>query len=170
MKDFSLTNRNKQSGAILVIALLFLVTITLLTVASMRSSNIGLQMVQNEESHVLAVQGAQALADAIVADPGTTLVTGDAGYTFCTASETGCNRADLAVENSTLTAAITSNIISARVERIGPAFRPPPRVIESSIDKFSSASFEVTTTYDRVDESLGRQQITEGVLVLVPAF
>jgi hypothetical protein len=170
MRDFSLANRNKQSGAILVIALLFLVTITLLTVASMRSSNIGLQMVQNEESQVLAVQGAQALADAIVADPGTTLVTGDAGYTFCTSSETGCDRADLAIENVTLTAAITSNIVSARVERIGPAFRPPPRVIESSLDKFSSASFEVTTTYDRVDESLGRQQITEGVLVLVPAF
>jgi hypothetical protein len=170
MKGFSLANRNKQSGAILVIALLFLVTITLLTVASMRSSNIGLQMVQNEESQVMAVQGAQALADAIVADPGTTRVTGDTGYTLCTSSETGCDRTDLAIENVTLTAAIASNIISARVQRIGPAFRPPPRVIESSIDKFSSASFEVTTTYDRVDESLGRQQITEGVLVLVPAF
>ena len=56
MRDFSLANRNKQSGAILVIALLFLVTITLLTVASMRSSNIGLQMVQNEESQVLHKQ------------------------------------------------------------------------------------------------------------------
>jgi hypothetical protein len=170
MKDFSLANRNKQSGAILVIALLFLVTITLLTVASMRSSNIGLQMVQNEESQVLAVQGAQALADAIISDPGTTPVIGASGYTLCTYSGSGCDRADLAIENVTLTEAIASNIVSARVERMGPAFRPPPRIIESSIDKFSSASFEVTTTYDRVDESLGRQQITEGVLVLVPAF
>jgi hypothetical protein len=56
------------------------------------------------------------------------------------------------------------------VQREGPLLRPPPRSVESSIDKFSSASFEVTTTYDRTDESLGRQQITEGVLVLVPNF
>jgi hypothetical protein len=54
------------------------------------------------------------------------------------------------------------------VERIGLAFRPPSRLVESSIDKFSTASFEVTTTYDRVAEKLGREQITEGVLVLVP--
>jgi len=46
--------------------------------------------------------------------------------------------------------------------------RPPPRAVESSIDKFTAASFQVITTYDRVDEKLGRQQITEGVLVLVP--
>ena len=109
-------------------------------------------------------------ADAIVSDPGTTPVIGNSGYTLCTYSGNDCDRADLAIENETLTAAIASNIVSARVERMGPAFRPPPRILESSIDKFSSASFEVTTTYDRVDESLGRQQITEGVLVLVPAF
>jgi hypothetical protein len=48
--------------------------------------------------------------------------------------------------------------------------RPPPRSVESSIDKFSAAAFEVTTTYDRTDESLGKQAISEGVLVLVPNF
>lgn len=170
MKAFSIANRYRQSGAILVIALLFLVTITLLTIASMRSSSIGLLMVQNEESKVTAVQGAQALADAIVSDPGSTPVIGTSGYTICTYAGNNCDRDDLSVENELLTAAIASNIVSARVERMGPTFRPPPRIIESSIDKFSSASFEVTTIYDRVDESLGRQQITEGVLVLVPAF
>jgi hypothetical protein len=54
------------------------------------------------------------------------------------------------------------------VERVGPIFRPPPRVVESSIDKFTSAGFRVTTTYDRMDEGLGRQQVSQGVLVLVP--
>ena len=56
------------------------------------------------------------------------------------------------------------------MQRWGPLLRPPPRSVESSIDKFSSASFEIITTYDRTDESLGKQQITEGVLVLVPKF
>ena len=79
-------------------------------------------------------------------------------------------RSDLPVTNAVLSSAIAQGHISARVMREGPLFRPPPRTVESSIDKFNSASFEVITTYDRTDEQLGRQQITEGVLVLVPKF
>jgi len=161
-------SRTRQSGAILVIALVFLVALSLLAVGSMGSSNIGLHMAQNEESRVAAEQGAQALADAIVSDTGTTPVIGTSGFTICTSGETGCDRNDLPIANAVLANAIAEGVISARVQRQGPAFRPPPRIVESSIDKFSSASFEVTTTYDRVDEKLGRQQITEGVLVLVP--
>jgi hypothetical protein len=160
----------RQSGAILVITLVFLIAISVLTVTSMQSSNIGLYMAQNEESRITAAQGAQALADAIVADPAATPVVGGAGYTICTPGEANCNRSDLVVTDSVLAAAIANGYITGRVQREGPLLRPPPRSVESSIDKFSSASFEVTTTYDRTDESLGRQQITEGVLVLVPNF
>ena len=162
------SSRQKQSGAILVIALIFLVAITLFTVSSMRSSNIGLRMAQNEEARIAAVQAAQALADAIVANPASTPVVGMSGYTSCTAGQANCDRQDLPVEDSMLAYEVATNHISARVERTGSVFRPPPRVVESSIDKFTSASFRVTTTFDRVDEGLGRQQITEGVLVLVP--
>ena len=81
-----------------------------------------------------------------------------------------CNRTDLPVDNYILSSAVANGYISARVQRDGPLLRPPPRSIESSIDKFTAASFEVTTTYDRTDEQLGRQQITEGVLVLIPNF
>ena len=160
--------RHRESGAILVIALIFLVAISLLAVGSMGSSNIGLHMALNEESRVAADQGAQAMADAIISDTGTTPVVGTTGFSICTPNEAGCDRNDLPVTDAFLQAAIAEGYISARVQRLGPVFRPPPRIVESSIDKFSAASFEVTTTYDRVDESLGRQQITEGVLVLVP--
>ncbi len=162
------TSRHKQGGAILVIALMFLVAMTLLTVSSMRSSNIGLHMAHNEESRIAATQAAQALADAIVANPSSTPVVGKTGYTACTAGQLNCDRVDLPVENPILAAGIAANYISARVQRTGEEFRPPPRIVESSIDKFSSASFTVTTTYDRVEDGLGRQQVTEGVLVLVP--
>ena len=147
---------------------MFLVAITLLTVSSMRSSKIGLHMAQNEESRIAAVQAAQALADAIVANPASTPVVGTTGFIACTAGQYGCNRSDLPVNNAILSAAVDATHLKARVERTGTVFRPPPRIVESSIDKFSSASFRVTTVYDRVDEGLGRQQITEGVLVLIP--
>lgn len=162
------STRQRQQGAILVIALMFLVAITLYTISSMRSSNIGLFMAQNEESQVTAMQAAQALADVIVASPDSTPVVGGTGYTACTANETGCNRNDLPVNDPVLANAVANDYIQARVERTGSIFRPPPRVVETSIDKFTSASFRVTTTYDRVDEGLGREQISEGILVLVP--
>ena len=168
MRTRPLPTKKRQGGAILVVALMFLVAITLYTISSMRSSNIGLFLAQNEESRVSAEQAAQALADAIVANPASTPVVGTTGYTACTAGETGCTRNDLPVTNPVLASAIASDHIQARVERTGSVFRPPPRAVESSIDKFSSASFRVTTTFDRVDEGLGRQQVTEGVLVLVP--
>ena len=168
MNKHKVINPRKQKGAILVIALMFLIAITLLTVSSMRATNIGLYMAQNEESRIAAEQAAQALADAIVANPSATPVYGMQGFTACTTGQTKCDRYDLAIQDPVLSSEIASNHISARVERVGPIFRPPPRVVESSIDKFTSAGFRVTTTYDRVDEGLGRQQISEGVLVLVP--
>jgi hypothetical protein len=168
MRHGQYSSKHKQGGAILVVALMFLVAITLYTISSMRSSNIGLFMAQNEESRVTAEQAAQALADAIVASPASTPVVGTTGYTACTAGESGCNRNDLPVTDPVLAYAVANDYIRARVERTGTIFRPPPRVVETSIDKFSSASFRVVTTYDRVDEGLGREQVTEGVLVLVP--
>ena len=167
MRNYAALQR-RQGGAILVIALMFLVAITLFTISSMRSSNIGLFMAQNDESRIAAEQAAQALADAIVASPASTPVVGEPGYTACTAGETGCNRNDLPVNDPVLASAVANDYIHARVERTGTLFRPPPRVVETSIDKFTSASFRVVTTYDRIDEGLGHEQVTEGVLVLVP--
>ena len=157
-----------QRGAILIIALMFLLTITLLTLSSMRSSKIGLYLAQNEESRIAAEQAAQALADAIVSTPASTPVVGLTGYTACTPGESGCSKNDLPVTNPTLAYAVAANHMRARVGRTGTTFRPPPRVVQTSIDKFSAASFRVTTTYDRIADGLGREQVTEGVLVLVP--
>lgn len=160
--------KQKQQGAILVIALMFLVAITLFTISSMRSSNIGLHMAQNEESRLAAIQAAQALADVIVANPASTPVFGKSGFTACTAGQQGCDRDNLPISDPTIAGEVATYHLSARVERTGGEFQPPPRAVESSIDKFTSASFRVITTFDRIDDGLGRQQITEGVLVLVP--
>ena len=168
MSKRNIASRHQQQGAILVIALMFLVAITLFTVSSMRSSNLGLRMAQNEESRIAAIQAAQALADVIVANPAATPVVGTTGYTACTPGLQGCDRTDLPISDPELTSEVAAYNLSAKVERVGGEFQPPPRAVESSIDKFTSASFRVTTTYDRVDEGLGRQQVTEGVLVLVP--
>jgi hypothetical protein len=168
MDNRVLQGRQRQQGAVLVVALMFLVAITLLTISSMRSSNIGLHMAQNEESRIAAIQSAQALADVIVANPAATPVVGKSGFTACTPGQPNCDRNNLPVSDPMLASDVANYHLSARVERTGGTFQPPPRAVESSIDKFTSASFKVTTTFDRVDEGLGRQAITEGIMVLVP--
>ena len=98
------TFQARQRGSVLVITMLFLIAISMLAVSSMQSSNIGLYMAQNEESRITAAQGAQALADAIVANPAATPVVGGSGFTICTPGETDCDRSDLPITNAILAA------------------------------------------------------------------
>ncbi|HEY5623311.1 MAG TPA: hypothetical protein VIV14_06085 [Gammaproteobacteria bacterium] len=162
-------SHNKQSGAILVIVLVFLGVVTLLSVSSMHGSTTGIHMAQNEEARFIGVQEAQALTEAVVSDPGTTPVIGGAGFSICTAGEPGCDRYGIPLPPY-LTNEVAVGRLSARIERLTPPNKPPPRVVESSIDKFSTASFQVSATYDRTQEGLGRVELAEGIIVLVPNF
>jgi len=161
--------RNPESGAALVTALVFLGVITVLSITSMRESTIGVRMAQNEEARLSGLQDAQALTEAVVSTPAATPVIGGAGFTICTAGESGCNVYGVPLPVTIATEVAAGNL-SARIQRLTPPLKPPPRVLESSIDKFSAASFQVAATYDRADEGLGQLQLVEGMIVLVPNF
>jgi hypothetical protein len=160
--------RGAQAGVTLVTALIFLTVISLLSITSLRSSTVGVRMAQNEESRFAAIQAAQALTEAIVGSPASTPVIGGAGFSNCTIGEVGCDLYTIAAPPGFLADALAAGQISARVERLTPPEKPPPRVLESSLDKFSAASFQIIATFDRTDEGLGRAQLVEGLLVLVP--
>ena len=162
-------SRSSQSGVILVIVLVFLGVITLLSMTLMRGSTTGIYMAQNEEARYAGIQEAQALTEAIVSDPATTPVIGGAGFSNCTVAEPGCDRYVVPLP-AYLDNQVTLGHLSARIERLSPPSKPPPRVIESSIDKFSAASFQIRATYDRSAEGLGRVELNEGIIVLVPNF
>ena len=161
--------RTSQSGAILVIALVFVGVITLLSMSSMRGSTTGIHLAQNEEARFVGIQEAQALTEAIVSDPATTPVIGGAGFSTCTAGEPACDRYGIPLP-AYLQNEVALGHLSARIERLTPPSKPPPRVIESSIDKFSTAAFQITAIYDRSAEGLGRVELAEGIIVLVPNF
>lgn len=158
----------KQQGAVLITALVFLLAVTLLSTSSMRASTIGVRLATNEESRVAAVQTAQGLTEAIIGSPASTPVIGGAGFSNCTNGEGGCERYLVDVPVGYLTQAVDAGYLTARVERLTPPEKPPPRVLASSIDKFSAASFQIAATYDRTEEGLGRARVVEGLLVLVP--
>jgi len=169
MPNASMPTRTAQSGAALITALVFLGVITVLSITSMRQSTIGVRMAQNEEARLVGIQDAQALTEAIVGTPAATPVIGGAGFSICTPSEPACNRYGIPLP-VTLANEVAAGHLSARIQRLTPPLKPPPRVLESSIDKFSAASFQVAATYDRSAEGLGQVQLVEGMIVLVPNF
>jgi PilX N-terminal len=166
--QITMIQRSTQTGATLATALIFLVVISLLSVTSIRSGTMGVRMSQNEEARFAAIQAAQALTEAIVASPASTPVIGGAGFSICTVGEPGCNLYTIVAPVGYVADQVAAGNLSSRVERLTPPEKPPPRVLESSIDKFSAGSFQVIATFDRTDEQLGRAQLVEGLLVLVP--
>lgn len=166
--DRSCRSFKPQRGVTLVTSLVFLVIVSLLAVSSMRGSTLGTSMAQNEEARLESMQVAQALGEAILGSPSSTPVIGGAGFANCTAGETGCDRYLIDLPAGLLQDEVAAGNLSARFERLTPPDRAPPRTIESSMDKFSAASFQIVSTYDRSDEGLGRSRLSQGLLILVP--
>jgi hypothetical protein len=157
-----------ERGATLMTTLIFLAVVSILSVTSMRAGRIGVRMSQNEEARFSALETAQGLTETITGRPALTPVVGVAGFSICTPNVPNCNLNNMVIPPGYLADQIAAGHLSARVERLTPEEKPPPRLTNSSIDKFSAASFEVTATFDRTDESLGRVELSEGVLVLIP--
>lgn len=161
------SNQVSQRGAVLVTALVFLVVLTLLSVTSIRSSTIGVRMALNEEARFASLQAAQAMTEALAAAPDATLVVGGAGFANCTDGESGCDLYTLPVPAGYLSDEVGAGNLSGRVNRLSAPDMPPPRVLESSLDKFSATTFQVSATFDRTEEGLGRARLVEGLLILV---
>ena len=63
---------------------------------------------------------------------------------------------------------IADDKVRVEVERLAPAFRPPPRGIGTSAVLLTAATFRINATYDRVDDGFGQSEIAQGVLIVVP--
>ncbi len=158
--------RNRQQGAALFVSLMLLLVITLVSVAALRTSRLELRMAGNQESRLESFMSAQALVDAIVATPATVPVIGNPGFTLCTAMEAGCDRYTLSFDNGLFAADLAKGSLAAVVTRGEEV--PIPRGLSTSVDKFNGVQYTVRSSFDRSAENLGRTQVVEGMLVLVP--
>lgn len=73
-------SQNTQRGAALATTLFFLVVITLLGLAAMRSGRTDLRLALNEESRITAMQSAQSLLDALLNNAANLPVNAGSGY------------------------------------------------------------------------------------------
>ncbi len=159
----------QQKGAVLVVAMVFLLIITLFAIGSMRGSNLNLLMASNEQARIEAAEKTQALIDNILSIDDNIKVAGSVGYTMC-AVGASCDSATLQVE-STFTTVASGESVNYTVVRKGPELGSVPALNEedvSSASSYKAAVFEVTATYDGSANRQGRSNIAQGVMVIIP--
>jgi len=177
-----MSSNRSQRGAVLFTTLMFLIVVTFIALASIRSGVLELRMSLNDETRVSAFQQAQSLVDWVAATPAATPVVGDEDFKRCTSDV--INNADCDLTEDFVTEAALINAMSvvngdaglnaefsAAVQRTGSENAPCPRGIGSTAVGTGCAPFRVTVVYDCTNcdpqNGGGRVEINEGVLVFV---
>ena len=153
-----------QRGVVLAVGLIILLLLTVLGIAAMRGSIFELQMARNEEARLSAFERAQSVIDAVIARPAN-LKGGEPGEPSCNGNVTGCDHADVTMDDELLEAPhgertqarVTYRYCRGKV----------PRRLNVSEDEFDGAWFSVEGTYDGSEDRLGRSALDQGVLVLM---
>lgn len=159
-----------QQGAVLIVALIFLLLTAMISATVMQTSILEVKMAGNEQLQEEAFQRVQAVANAIAADPDNLVVSGDVGYKICPTGASGCNNNSLAL-SSLVTSVPTGVTLDYHIERLGPLFAPMPfRMSESnagSANAYSAVLFEVSADYDGRSAGLGSSRIAQGLAMRV---
>lgn len=144
---------SKQNGTALLVALSFLVVITLISLTAMRSTTTELRLASNNEERVAAEQMAQSAVDAVMSNPNNFVVTGvegteDTSVALDTSAVSEFAHADISITEGT-----TAN---------------PPRGLGVSAEKFQGTMFHIDGSYNNLDNGRGQAFIGQGIVLLVP--
>jgi len=167
------TFSRRQDGAVLIIALMFLLLIALVAATTSETNTLQLQMAANDQLRVEAQQRVMAILDAILDNDNNTPVIGDIGYKICDQSslEASCDQALISLDSSiTDVPSGTSN--NYFVTRMGPLETGAPVMSESmasSASAFNVARYEVTASFDGEAARLGSSTIVQGITIKIPA-
>lgn len=152
-----------QNGVALLMALMFLVVITLIALSTMRSSTLELKMAGNEQFRTQAVQSAQTAIDKVTRTDNFPVIT--QGFTVCFNKTTNSdgNACDRQVDdlNETLYA---NNQAEIKLMAAG-AFTC--RACQTSANKFNAAQFAMRSDYQN-SATGSRAHINQGMLLMVP--
>ena len=166
----------RQQGMVLIVSLLLLLAMALLAMSVSQTNVLQLQMSGNDQAKMESLQHGLAITDAIIADKGNTAVVGDVGFRLCDVGLTteeaialGCNDDLIVVDSAVLDP--DADDIEYYVERVGPELTSAPFLDEdfaSSAAAFSVARQEIVVSYDRSSSGLGKVEVVQGLLRLIP--
>ena len=156
-----------QRGAALFTALIILVAVTLVSLASLGTSLMELRMSANEEATMQAFEMAQAAIDDVISQGDTNFsVKGGVGDKKCTSNVpnfgTECD-ATAVVLDSPLQASDHFLAIERESTEVC-----PPRALGTSCVKAKAVTFSVSSSYDRTLYGQGRADLEQGYMVVIP--
>lgn len=162
-------------GAVLLLAMVFMLLLAVLAGTSMRSSIVQVRMASNEFFHEEAFQGALAIVDSIESELDNFSVRGTVGHTLCksTDSATYCDSKQTAKIDPRVEGFPEGAEVIFEVERMAPLFLQflPIRQAQQSVSSslaYDSAIFEIHTKVDGSGRGLGVAEAVRGVALLVP--
>jgi hypothetical protein len=174
------TSRRKSplhsgSGAVLLIALIFMLLLSVIAATVMQSAILQLRMAGNDQFMEEALHRAQAIAAELSLNAGNFLLTGEVGDANCPQGrqDAGCDQSQLQVPASV--PALDAYALDYRVVRQEPLLWRgfPIREAEhsaSSSTGFDAALFEIDVQLDGSDNGLGSAHVVQGVVVRVPVM
>lgn len=165
------SGRVASTGAVLLVAMVFMLLLALVAGTVMQTSMLEFRMAGNDQFREEAFQQAQAVAASISQDIDNFPVSGAVGYTICDVGNpnTSCNTNTLTYDTTSVT---NPALLSGIVTREGPLILEsfPVRLSESqtsSSPNYDAAVFEVKVEYNGSDEGLGNAAIAQGVAVRI---
>ena len=165
-----------SEGAVLIIALVFLLLLAMLATTVMQTSITETKMAGNAQFKEEAFQRVQAVTIAIAEDRDNFPTTGAVGYLICPTGETSTPDGDCDTDSMVLDVDIVSSpsgvILDYWVSREGPEILEtiPFRQSESeasSVTSYDAAVFEAHASYDGGDVRLGRAEVVQGVAIKI---
>lgn len=171
--NMRIDSRRGSRGAVLLLAMVFLVLMTLVAVTVTKTSVQEFQMAGNAQFREDAFQQAQAIVSELITTRDNFPIYGDVGYTICVAGDTDpdCNGTNVlaAIDSDDVPAGVTVNY---RVVRQGPLFTEglpfrQSQASASSSPAFDSAIFEVSADIDGTAARLGSASVVQGVAIRV---
>lgn len=166
--------RCANGGAVLLLAMVFLLLLALVAAAVMQTGILEFHMAGNNQFQEEAFQRAQAIATELSGDPNNFMMVGNVGYTLCRAGDESpdCDRHDL---HAPLSGEVPPGVaLGYRVVRRGPLLLRgfPVREGErhaSGAALFDAAIFEVDVRVAGSERRLGTARVAQGIAVRVPA-
>lgn len=165
-------HKSGQNGAALLTALIILLAVTMLSLASLGTSLLQLKMSGNEEMSMQAFELSQAGIDYTITNHESMVtVVGDIGFIRCTGNYPfNCH------ENATLAFPAQAPFLdggntdrhSMAIEKVSEGFCPP-RGMELSCDKAKAAAFSIRSRYNKAALGQGLSDITQGFIKPIPA-
>ncbi|TNE92928.1 MAG: hypothetical protein EP324_04145 [Gammaproteobacteria bacterium] len=172
ISHISFSKRTGYQGAVLLVALIFLLLLSIVAVTTMRINTLELLMSGNEQSRVEAFQKAQAIVESLDSDEAHFNVLGESGYMVCSGvhTETGgdCKTNDLLISNASTTDVLAdADYYEYDVTELytGPVPRLSPKWATGSGD---ATIWDIRGYYDDRANKRGESEIVLGSMKVYP--